>query len=355
MKPTMHDVANVAGVSLATVDRVINDRPNVRERTRQKVIVAIERLGFSRDISAANLARQRIYQFDFIVPDNDNPFMKALRREIAAARERSRFERTIIELIDAPAFDEGALEAALEEALARRPDGVAFVAVDSDRIRAVARRLMAAGVGVVTLVSDVANDARDHYVGIDNVAAGCTVAGLLGRFIGERRGAVAVMTGSLSLRDHRDRLEGFRSVMQAECPTLEILAPLEGRDDPEVVKRLVSRLMSEREDLVGLYSIGAGNDGLVSALAQNERRPRFVVAHELDATTAKALREGLIDAILAQDAGHEIRSAIRVLRADADHRSVIPAEERIRIDILLKYNLPPDNEASHIVAPNPER
>jgi hypothetical protein len=161
MKPTMRDVAAVACVSLATVDRVRNNRPRVREETRQKVKAAMDRLGFARDLAAANLARQRVYRFDFILPDNDNAFMKSLRSELLAARERSGFEHTLINLVDVPAFDDVAIEAALADALDRRPDGVAFVAVDSDRVEAVARRLMIVGVGIVTLVSDVSENARN--------------------------------------------------------------------------------------------------------------------------------------------------------------------------------------------------
>lgn len=353
MKPTVHDVAALAGVSLATVDRVLNDRPGVREPTRAKVGEAMARLGFSRDVAAANLARGRLYRFDFILPNNDNAFMQALRCELALARDRSKLDRTLIHVVGAPAFDERALEAALDDALERRVDGVAFVAVDADAVAIAASRLKGQGIGVVTLVSDLAIAARDHYVGIDNAAAGRTAAALLGRFVGDRGGAVAVMTGSLSLRDHLDRLEGFASVMRSEYPGLELLSPLEGRDNAATVERLLTRLFANRADVVGLYSLGAGNDGLVRALVHSPSRPRFVVAHELDATTRKALGEGVIDAVLAQDPAHEIRSALRVMRANADRRSVVASQERIRIDVYLKHNMPPDEEPAPAAAPIP--
>ena len=121
---------------------------------------------------------------------------------------------------------------------------------------------------------------------------------------------------------------------------MRVLAPLQGRDEAQTVERLLTRLMEERGDLLGLYSLGAGNGGLVRALSKAERRPRFVVAHELDATTVDALRSGAIDAVLTQDAGHEIRSAIRILKAHADRTPIIAAQERIRIEIYLRDNLP---------------
>ena len=65
-----------------------------------------------------------------------------------------------------------------------------------------------------------------------------------------------------------------------------------------------------------------------------------MVAHELTHHTRAALEGGLIDVVLNQDAGHEVRSAIRVLKAKADGLDVIAAQERIRLDIFLKDNLP---------------
>ena len=54
----------------------------------------------------------------------------------------------------------------------------------------------------------------------------------------------------------------------------------------------------------------------------------------------KALIRGTIDAVINQDPGHEVRSAIRVLIAKADNVPLIEAQERIRIDIFLRDNLP---------------
>ncbi len=58
-KPTVNDIARVAGVSLATVDRVLNQRPGVRRATIEKVNTAIATLGYVRDAAAAFIAALR--------------------------------------------------------------------------------------------------------------------------------------------------------------------------------------------------------------------------------------------------------------------------------------------------------
>jgi len=345
MKPTVHDIAAHAGVSLATVDRVLNNRPGVSIVTRRKVEEAVATLGYVRDLAAANLAKSRTYDFVFILPANDNSFMAGLRAEVLDAARRAGMERMRITILDTVAFDTASLVAALDEAEALKPAGVALVAVDAPDVAAGVSRLRRAGIPVVTLVSDLSGSERDHFTGIDNIAAGRTAASLLGRFTGGRKGTVAIMAGSMLVRDHRDRFEGFAAVMAADFPQLTLLPVLEGRDDPLHVEALLGGVLSKAADIIGLYSLGAGNRGLVKALEglQPGHRP-LVIAHELTPVTRAALLSGLIDAVLNQDAGHEVRSAIRVLKAKADGGAVLAAQERIRLDIFLKDNLPEQAE-----------
>ncbi|KAB2710975.1 LacI family transcriptional regulator [Ochrobactrum intermedium] len=340
MKPTVHDIARTAGVSLATVDRVLNERPGVRAKTRDRVMAAMNTLGYVRDVGAANLARGRLYQFDFILPDNENTFMLSLRAELQSATERALAERVLINLVLVPAFDEAALVAALDDCATRKPDGVAFVAVDTNPVRAACDRLGEQGVHAVTLVSDLGHSTRTHYVGVDNGAAGRTAARLLGLFANGTEGALAVVAGSLKVRDHQERFEGFTAAMKADFPGREILPVLEGFDEGSRVEKLVAELLDERSDIAGIYSLGAGNSGLVKALARHNSNRPLVIAHERDSVTSKALTDDIIHAVLAQDAGHEIRSAIRVLKASADRLAIVPGQEHIRIEIFLKDNLP---------------
>lgn len=341
MRPTVHDIAAAAGVSLATVDRVLNRRPGVRHVTREKVENAIREIGYVRDVAAANLAKGRTYPLVFILPASDNSFMHGLNDEVRAAIARSSVERTAIRTLEVPAFDPAALVKVLNELGEERPAGIALVATDAPEVRDVVDRLVKDGIPVVTLVSDLTGSQRHHYAGVDNIAAGRTAARLLGRFLGGAKGEIAVLAGSMLVRDHRERLEGFAAVIAAEFPSLSILPVIEGRDDPEMAHMLVADALSKKGDIIGVYSLGAGNRGLIRALKEKAvDRSLTVVAHELTTHTRAALLDGTIDAILNQDAGHEVRSAMRVLKAKADGLAVIEAQERIRLDIFLKDNLP---------------
>jgi len=345
MRPTVHDIADKAGVSLATVDRVLNGRPGVRAVTRAKVEAAIAALGYVRDVAAANLAKSRIYPLVFILPEGDNPFMRELEAEVRRAGLHSAAERTQLSVVTVPAFDAAALAAAIDAAVAENVSGIAAVAVDGPEVFSAIERARAAGVPFVTLVSDLAGSARDHFIGVDNIAAGRTAGSLMGRFLATRPGPVAVLAGSMRVRDHGERLEGFLAAMSAMPVARAILPVLEGQDDPDLSFSLIAECLAEVPDLAGLYSLGAGNRGLIRALAAAGRTDVCVIAHELTAETRAGLEGGLVDAVLNQDAGHEVRSAVRVLRAKADGLPVNAAQERIRLDIFIRDNLPAEPDA----------
>ena len=340
MRPTVHDIAAEAGVSLATVDRVLNARPGVRQKTVAKVAAAVQRLGYVRDVQAANLAKKRIYPLVFVIPEGPNSFMRGLEAEIRSAMQRSSVERTSIQLETVPALDADAIVRALDDFDPASVTGVALVATDTPEVLTAVDRLTDRGVHVATLVSDLPGSQRTHFCGIDNLAAGRTAAGLIGRFCSGHSGKVLVVAGSLSLSDHADRASGFASVLTTEFPGLEIIGPVETNDEASRVHACVAAALETDPDIIAIYNLGAGNRGLLEALPPRGSRKLAVVAHEVTETSRQGLAEGLFDAVINQDCGHEVRSAIRVLKARADGLIPLNAQERIRIDIFLKDNLP---------------
>ncbi|PZX16952.1 LacI family transcriptional regulator [Palleronia aestuarii] len=338
-RPTIHDVARVAGVSLSTVDRVLNGRLSVRHATRTRVEEAIRDLGYLRNSAAANLSRRRSFRFEFILPSGANSFMRMLEAEVRNYAAGLRADNVTVTLTQVPPFDAPALVECLKRVGAEEPDGVAFVAVDTPAVRDVVRGLASKGSKIVTLVSDLPSDLRDHFVGIDNIWAGRTAAGLLGRFCGRSRGRVAVVAGSMVVQDHAERWLGFQQVMAADFPHLELLSILEAFDDATMVETQVSKLISDYGRVTGIYSLGAGNRGLIAAIGDPPARPHVVV-HELTEHSRRWLQNDRIDAVIRQDPAREARSAIRTLLALANGRSFDMDENRVGIEIFLRDNLP---------------
>lgn len=337
-RATVHDVARQAKVSLATVDRVLNNRPGVRPATAKKVDDAILALGFQRDLSASLLARARDLYVQFLIPGGSHDFMDSLAGVVGRRAEIAPAERMHIAITRLPPLDADALAGALNVLDPKSCDCVVVVAAEEPSVLTAVDAATRRGIVVMTLVSDLPGSARRHFIGIDNTAAGRTAASLLGRFC--PTGPIGIIAGSLHLRDHRERLDGFRAVLESEFADLNLLDPVESHDDPEAVAGLSSELLASHPNLAGLYNLGAGNAGLMSALqaAGATTRPR-VIAHELTDSTRAGLRSGLVDVVLDQNPEREIRAAIAAARSLALGGNGMIDNEPIEIGIFLRDNL----------------
>ena len=339
-RPTVNDLAKAAGVSLATVDRVLNARPGVREQTINRVNEAIERIGYVRDVTAANLARQRRYRFAFVLPEAPGEFVSLLRAALMEAAASPVVDRTELTIVTVPPNDPHFLVKTLRRLGNSQIDGISIFAPETPHVRDEIAHLKEKGVTVVALISDLPNTGRDHFVGVDNIAAGRTAGVLMGRFIREKRGSVLVLASSMQARANAERRLGFDQVMAAQFPEIEVLPSLEGHDDADTIRRVLSTVLNHRRNLAGIYTVGAGNSVLIDFLREQGRgRDLVAIAHQLTRNTRGALEDGTLDAVINQNVGHIARSALRVLRAKTDGIDILSAQESIRIEIVIRENL----------------
>ncbi|MDS9468731.1 LacI family DNA-binding transcriptional regulator [Paracoccus sp. MBLB3053] len=336
--PTLHDVARAAGVSYSTADRVVNHRGGVAEKSVLRVRKAIEDLCYQRDIHAANLSRRRSYAFRFYLPRGDHGFFSVLREAVEAQARQRLAERIRISIHDVPPLDAAALASELSGLRKGDCDCVAIIGSDAAALCAEVARLEALGIAVVTLVSDAASDARSVYVGIDNVAAGCTAGRLLRLAHGRGPGLVLPILGSLASRDHRERLIGARDVLAEPGREIGLLAPLEVLDRPETMQEKLAAALSAGQTISGIYSIGAGNRALIALLRQMPGPRPFVILHELTPHSRAALEADLVDAVIDQKPQEEVALALQAMRSIADHLPVAATE--VSPSIFVKDNLP---------------
>ena len=341
MRLTLNDVAREAGVSTATVDRVLNNRTGVRGRTREIVVDAARRLGYISDAASINaedpappVVPPRLH---FVLPRGANMFVQTLQQQLqaqSAARGGVDVHITSIE-----GFNPDTLARALAK-LEGRADGVGIIALDHPTVREAVRRLSNAGVKVVTLASDILHVPRIAYVGIDNRAAGRLAGYVLGRFLGASAARkVALFAGSLSYRGHEEREMGFRNIVKEEFPNLEVVALREMQDDEETAFAEAAQLLQRHEDLEGIYNIGAGNEGIARALKAYPSRGCIVyIAHELTPHNRACLLDGTIDAVIDQNPRVEAREALNVLIQSINGCSY--EYHPPRLQIIFRENLP---------------
>ncbi len=342
MRPTTKDLAKAAGVSLATVDRVLNNRPGVRKKTVEAVNKAIEDIGFVRNLSAANLAKSRRYRFRFLLPRRGDLFIAELRDRIFEANkglsaEGMEIAHQVISQVDPHLIAQTLLKVRPEDV-----DGIALMAPESPQVRDAAIRLQEKGVHVVHLISGQQKMSDMDFVGIDNQAAGATAARLIGRFVCGRTGKVMVVSETMNARDSLERRRGFDQVLTQDYPNLTALPSLETHGDEGRTFEIISNTLNNNADIVAAYIMSTEARLPLNAVAcKTDPDALTVIAHELTDRTRAALMSGEVDAAIAQDPGHLVRSSVRLLRARCDRREIMRSQEQIRIEILIQENLLP--------------
>ena len=340
MRPTTRDIAKAAGVSLATVDRVLNGRPRVSPAAVEAVNAAIRDLGFVRNISAANLAKSKIYRFQFLLPKAGDQFLETVIERIEEAREALRSELVDISFRREIETDPHQISHFLSSITINDVDGIALMAPESPQVRDATTRLRERGVQVVLFVSGQPGVHDFDFVGLDNSAAGATAGRLMGRFSGRRTGEVLVVTDTMNARDSLERRHGFDLVATRDFPNLKTLPSIETYGDIERTRTVIRDAYSSHPNIIGAYVLNSeARLALESIAAAPHPQPQILIAHERTHFSERLLVDGKLDAVIAQNPGHLVRSAIRVLRARCDNRTPIASQEEIRIEILLSENL----------------
>jgi len=334
LRPKLEEIARVAGVSKATVDRVLNNRAGVQGHTRAHVLAVANELS-----GLGSSARANSVALDFVLPGGDNEFIADLASQIEhQMRKRGDVDIRVhrVEGIDP---DEIATRLAT-----LRPgcQGVGLVGLDSPSVREAVRKLIASGLPVLTLVSDITHVGRFNYVGIDNRAAGRLAGYLIGRFLPGAAGKVALIAGALAYRGHEEREMGFRHVLRERFPNLSITAEREVQESADRAYSEVKNLLAEHQDLKAIYCIGAGQDGVGRALVESGRENDVVfIGHDLTDHSRAALLSGVMDAVIDQNSIVEGREAVdRLVRAVRQDQDISTAT--VRIQSVFRENIPSD-------------
>jgi LacI family transcriptional regulator len=330
------EIAVQAGLSTATVDRVVNGRAGVRMLTQQRVASAI------RDLEAQSQQRALTgskFIIDLVMEAPlrfTNAVRSALEAELPTLEPavfRSRFHLWEV-------LPTAAMVQALDRIGETGSHGVILKAPDLPEVVAAVDRLVQAGIPVVTIATDLPHSRRQAYVGIDNRAAGETAAYLIGAWLGTLRARILVSLSSNRFRGEEEREAGFRHALRKHHPNIGIVEVSEGHGMDRETVALARRALMEDRSIVGAYSIGGGNTAMLAAFTEASRVCMVFVAHDLDADNARLLREGKIRAVLHHDLRQDMRMACRhIMQAHGALRDV--ASVLSAVQVITPFNLPP--------------
>jgi len=338
-RPTIADLAAAAGVSVATVDRVLNRRLPVSDDTTSRVTAAAEAIGYH----GAGLLKQRLVDaprrtFGFLLQKPDDPFYVALGEGLTEATRSAPFIRGRA-VVDFNGDIAPAVTAQRIRDMAPRVDALAVVAVDHPLVNDAVEWAATQGRPVVTLLTDLTAPSRAGSVSCDRRRSGRTAAWAISR-LARKPGDVGILIGSHRYLSQEISEISFRSYMREFAPAFRLLEPLIYLDDQRISYEAVVDMLSSNPDLVGIYAAGGGAEGLVRALRDEAAGDRIVaVCNELTPATRPALLDGTIDLVLGTPIPTLAAKAVEVLERAVGEGVRDVAQVLLPADLLVSENI----------------
>ncbi|UAX95083.1 LacI family DNA-binding transcriptional regulator [Ensifer adhaerens] len=340
-RPTIADLARTAGVSVATVDRVLNGRHPVREETARRVYEAAKSIGYH----AVGLIRQRVfedlpqYKLGFVLQKPDQSFYKAVAKEIENAA-LSLSNARVFTQID---FVANSTPTAITEklrAVAARNQAVALVAPDYPAVTAAIEELKERGIPVFSLLSDFAAGVREGYVGLNNHKVGRTAAWMIAK-AAKRPGKVAAFVGSHRFLGHELREIGFRSYFREHAPEFEVLDTMVNLDTAEITHEATLNLLQRHPDLIGFYVCGGGMEGAISAIREEKLQGKLIaVVNELTPESRAALGDDVVTLAISTPTATLARETINLMIQAVDKGPTgAPGQTFLPFDLFTPENI----------------
>lgn len=349
MAATIQQIAELAGVSRGTVDRVLNGRGRVKPEVAEKIEQIAQEVGYvpkhpkkaeSREASSTSPLAKK-WRLGVITQLSQASFMIQINQGIRDIQER--LERRGFEIIlrESASVDESEQLAALEELEAEGIDGLAIMPVDCDSVR---RQLMHltkdCGIPVITFNTDIVGAGRQCFVGMDNRKCGRTAAGLMEKLTGGS-GKILGITGNFANSVGSHRIDGFAEELKNSFPGMELVGVQSSFDHTDEVERIVLNSMAVYPDLKGIFVASGGQAGVRHAFEklQPETAPHVILC-DLTPKNIGLVNDNIADFILDQDGYQQGYKALSLL-ADQLQWGKKPQKEYLFTEIWIKtkYNI----------------
>lgn len=312
MGVTIKKIAEISGVSRGTVDRVLNNRGKVKPETEAQVRRVAEQLGYAPNLAAKALAaKKKSYSIGVLLSSEGVPFFDDILKGIKQAqKEYADFGLNIL-YRSMKGYDPARQLELLRE-MRGSASAVILNPISDPMIAAEINRMTDEGICVIPVNNDIENCRRFCYVGCNYFKGGEAACGMMGLITGGRAN-IGILTGSIKMLGHNQRIEGFRSVLKRKYPGMIPVDFGETNDDDIQAYETALQMLEAHPEINALYVVAAGTYGVCRAVLSSGREGRIsIVCFDSIPSTADMMRRGLIQATICQQPFTQGYQSVRI-------------------------------------------
>lgn len=332
MAITIKEIAEQAGVSRGTVDRVLHNRGGVKPEIEARIKRIAEQNSFRINKAGRILAgRKQPLVVGCLMPGVGNLFFDDVISGYTSAQKELADYGVSLKIKNIRGFSPERHIEAIQELLDEGCRALCLSTLDVPEVCRFIDGIIEKGIPVIAVNTDIPETKRICYIGSDYYKAGKTAAQLLSKILrpGELPLKIAVFTGSLNIKGHNERITGFEEGLSAYHVENSIINITEGFDNDEYVFLPALAIFEKHPEINCIYIAASCVAGVCTALKQSvmklqPERIRIVVFDDLP-ETKRLIREGLIDFTICQSPFQQGYQAIHALFNYALDKRDIPA------------------------------
>jgi LacI family transcriptional regulator len=335
----IHLIAEMAEVSIGTVDRALHGRDGIKESTRLRILQIARQIGYTPNLAARALSVARANaRIGVCMPREIRFFYDQLWSGVLD--EEKRASQLGVQFINRPVqvLGEGDTQA-FEALMNSGVEGIILTAGNPKELKPLIDAAEEKGTHVVCVSTDAPDSKRSSVVCVEPYLNGCLAGELMGKFVAPGS-KVAVVAGMLMAEDHRKKADGFSEAFPGHCPGGKIAAVIEGHEDEDESFQKTFDLLQRIPGLAGIYVNTVNCLPVCRALGARGLGGKVkLITTDLFAEMAPYFRKGTIAASIYQQPYRQGQIAVRVLADSLTNKVNFPPAVHLSPGVIMSSNL----------------
>jgi LacI family transcriptional regulator len=335
----IHLIAEMANVSIGTVDRALHGRGGIKDDTRQRILQIARQIGYTPNLAARALSVTKASaRIGVCMPREIHFFYDQLWSGVL--EEARRLAQVGIQFVNRPVQTLGQEDTvAFKELIEAGVDGIILTAGNPKDLTPLINEAEENGIPVVCVSTDAPESRRSTVVCVEPWLNGCLAGELMGKLL-PPGSKVAVVAGMLTAEDHRKKTDGFSDAFPRHCSGGKIAAVIEGHEDEDESFQKTFDLLRRIPTLAGLYVNTVNCLPVCRALGARGLAGKIkLISTDLFAEMSSYFQKGTITASIYQQPHRQGQIAVRLLADNLTNKINFPPAIHLSPGVVMSSNL----------------